>query len=238
MPKHSTLHSVALLLALAGCAGTPSAPSTVAAADNSWPLAGTFWQLAEVGGTRVETPPSRIAPFLVLQSADQQAKGFGGCNRFDGGYALDGAALRFQPPGGTRHDCAGGTAQEQAFLQALAATASWRQDGDRLQLLAADGKPVAAFNASAQRYVCDGSKMMFVHAEPREAVLAMDGRVYSMEDAPVASGVRYLAAEGRSPGYSLEWLTKDGSEGLLVEAPQSDARSMADQRTVARCKRS
>jgi heat shock protein HslJ len=66
--------------------------------------------------------------------------GSGGCNRFAGGYTLEGAALRFGQLAGTMMACVPALGeQEQRFHVALAEVRAWRIDNGLLQLTNASG---------------------------------------------------------------------------------------------------
>ena len=87
------------------------------------PPEGSEWSLA---GDRRRT--------LLLE--DGRASGSGGCNRFAGGYLLDGARLAFEPLASTRMACEPEVMQaESDFFAALARTARFRIDEGELVLL-------------------------------------------------------------------------------------------------------
>jgi putative lipoprotein len=90
------------------------------------------WTLTELDGAAI-TPVSRSAPTLKFASKDRRVSGFAGCNRFTGGYELNGANLRFGNLAVTRMACAEPT-PEAALLKALADTVSWKVDGRTLEL--------------------------------------------------------------------------------------------------------
>lgn len=124
-----------MALALAGlqaCAQSPALPAAE--------LRGTEWTLLELDG---RAPPLPAAPSaavrLTLQAEGARVVGHAGCNRFSGGYALDGAALRFTPLAATRMACEPEAMDlERRVLAMLGAVGGWRVDGDQLVLLAGD----------------------------------------------------------------------------------------------------
>ena len=73
------------------------------AADAS--LAGIHWRLVSIGGTAADL--SRREPFILLDASGQISGGTG-CNRFAGGYVVDGAYLTFGQVATTRMYCADG----------------------------------------------------------------------------------------------------------------------------------
>jgi copper homeostasis protein (lipoprotein) len=126
----------------AGPCGTPYATAA---------LQDTYWKLAQLRGQPVDAVERQREAHLVLHTAQQRLAGSGGCNRLAGSYTLDGQRLSFGPTAATRMACAQGMAQEQAFLDALAATVRWRIDAQRLELFDAQGASLARFEAVALR---------------------------------------------------------------------------------------
>jgi heat shock protein HslJ len=128
--KHTHLRPIlwAALSSLLTCVpgGALNASSEMAAVED------VEWTLTEIDGAAV-TPPSRGAPTLKLASKERRASGFAGCNRFTGGYELNGANLRFGNLAVTRMACAEPT-PEAAVLKALQGTVSWKVDGRTLEL--------------------------------------------------------------------------------------------------------
>jgi len=122
-------------------AGTCETPPLVALED-------TYWQLAQLGGTPVTLAAGQRAPYVVLDSTRHRASGYAGCNRMMGGYSVDGVKLTFTQMAGTMMACLQGMEMEQALHEALARVTSWRIEGDRLDLLDANGAVVAAFTAA------------------------------------------------------------------------------------------
>ncbi len=80
--------------------------------------------------------------------ADGALSGSAGCNRYTATYEAAGTSIKIGPVGSTRMACAdpaGAMTQEMQFLQALATAATYRLDGDRLELRTADGALAASF---------------------------------------------------------------------------------------------
>ena len=128
---------VSVVLVLAGCA---TAESTGDA------LSGTRWSLVSIGGSPVLASES-----TSLQFEKGRAAGSDGCNRYTTGYAATDTALKIGPNiAGTRMACAPPVMEEaQTFIEILGRTAGYRRDGDRLTLLDASGRPMAAFRKAA-----------------------------------------------------------------------------------------
>jgi copper homeostasis protein (lipoprotein) len=126
----------------AGPCGTPYA---TAALEN------TYWKLVQLRGRPVDDVERQREAHIVLQPAQRRLAGSGGCNRLVGSYTLAGERLSFGGAAATRMACPQGMAQEQTFLDALAAAARWRIDAQRLELLDAQGASLARFEAVALR---------------------------------------------------------------------------------------
>ena len=83
--------------------------------------------------------------------ADGQVAGSGGCNRYSGGYTLDGADLTIGPLASTMMMCLapdGVSEQEASYFAALARVAARSFQDDRLQLRAADGALQVEYRAA------------------------------------------------------------------------------------------
>ena len=65
----------------------------------------TKWQLVEVSNDPVSPLAGEKRPYILLDSAQEKATGFAGCNNFFGSYEIDGVALKFGPIGSTRMSC-------------------------------------------------------------------------------------------------------------------------------------
>jgi heat shock protein HslJ len=129
--KQSRLRSLcwAALSALLTCVpeqGALYASSEMADVEN------VEWTLTELDGAAI-APTERGAPTLKLSSKERRASGFAGCNRYTGGYELNGATLRFGALAATRMACPDPT-PETALLKVLEATASWKVAGRTLEL--------------------------------------------------------------------------------------------------------
>lgn len=73
---------------------------------------------------------------------DGHVAGSAGCNRYGGTWFADGAAITIGPLATTRRLCPGPDGvmeQEAAFLAAMGRVATWRLDGEQLELRSADG---------------------------------------------------------------------------------------------------
>ena len=81
---------------------------------------------------------------------DGTLSGSAGCNNYTAGYTVDGDAIQIGPAASTRKMCAepeGVMEQEQEYLAALETAATYRIDGDTLEMRTADGALVAGYLA-------------------------------------------------------------------------------------------
>jgi putative lipoprotein len=86
-------------------------------------LVGPLWIAEDIGGRGVVDRSRTSMGF----DSDGRVSGLGGCNRFTGGYTLEGARLRFGPMAGTMMACPPALAeQEQRLHAALAQVRGWR----------------------------------------------------------------------------------------------------------------
>jgi heat shock protein HslJ len=124
-----------------------AANGSVLSAVEGQSLGGTAWVLAWLPG-RSLVPGSSVS----LQFDVERLSGSDGCNRYSGSYSVRGAVLEVSPNlASTQMACVPDiTAQAQAFIAALTGAKSFRIDGDRLELLAADGKTSATLAAQSR----------------------------------------------------------------------------------------
>jgi heat shock protein HslJ len=110
-------------------------------------LENTYWKLIRAGTIDVTLQAGTREVHLMLSPDEARASGFAGCNTFTGSYTLDGEHLLFGNLASTMMACPKGMDVEQAFQQALGATATWRVNGRTLTWLDPSGAVVAAFEA-------------------------------------------------------------------------------------------
>lgn len=90
-------------------------------------LTGVEWRVSEISGHTVAPSVDRQQPFIIFDAAKTQATGYAGCNRFFGGYELEGAELKFGPIGATKRACPDlEEAVETELFKVLDATRRWR----------------------------------------------------------------------------------------------------------------
>ncbi len=135
---------------------------------NAPDLDGTAWVLASLPGRTLLAG----AP-VTAQFEGGRVAGSDGCNRYFAPYTRSGAALQFGERGGmTMMACPPETMkQAEAFMGALKAVRGYRVDGNRLELLGADGAVLASFTAQSQS-LAGTSWIATGHNNGRQAVVS------------------------------------------------------------------
>jgi len=109
-------------------------------------IADTEWVLVAMGEMLLAAHDGDSTAYLVLQR-DGRIAGSTGCNRFFGGYTLDGERLSFGGIGLTKMACMEPLmSQEQSFVSALGRVTGYRRSGRVLELLSGKNA-VARFEA-------------------------------------------------------------------------------------------
>jgi heat shock protein HslJ len=153
--------SVALLVLACGCAQVPPAPSGAlkgtatykermalpAGASAGATLENTYWKLVRLGEQAITVANWSNEPHLLLHPDTKRMSGSGGCNRLAGGYQLDGEALSFGRMAGTLMACMEGMETERSFHEMLPRVRKARVQGRELELLDAEERPLARFEA-------------------------------------------------------------------------------------------
>jgi uncharacterized lipoprotein YbaY/heat shock protein HslJ len=111
-------------------------------------LENTYWKLTRLGSQPAELGAGGRDVFLTLVPEGRRIRGFSGCNQFLGGYQLDGQRLTFRQMARTQMACVEGMEQEDTFLKALEATASWEIRGEHLELYNAQGVMLLRFEST------------------------------------------------------------------------------------------
>jgi len=111
------------------------------------PLENTYWKLISLGDTAVQPVPNQREAHFVLHAADRRVAGSGGCNGIGGSYRLDGDNLSFGQMIRTMMACATGMDTENGLLAALGKARRARVRGQQLELLDAEARPLARFEA-------------------------------------------------------------------------------------------
>ena len=117
---------------------------TVFASMRAESLENTRWKLTELNGEAISVENEKQRPHILLEPANQQVRGFGGCNSFNGAYEIKSDHVRFRNMLATLRACADQSMneRERKFMAALDAATTFRLKGDILEL--SDGSKVLA----------------------------------------------------------------------------------------------
>ena len=139
------LFVIAIAVVTLACTGGGAASGSAGASAAAGGLAETNWVL-----TSIEDVPVPDGVEATLDFATTDVSGSGGCNTFNGTYALEGSSLTFGPLATTRMACEEpAMGIETAYLAALQGVTEWQvpQDapmGTELTLMGAGAKLVFA----------------------------------------------------------------------------------------------
>ena len=107
----------------------------------------TRWELTRLGDEPIVLAENQRAPYLVLYSKEHRVSGFGGCNRFNGSFEIEGRSITFSPMASTKMACIPGGDTERAFLAAFEKVTAFQKTAHHLELLDGEGNLVARFEA-------------------------------------------------------------------------------------------
>lgn len=110
-------------------------------------LENTYWRLTHLGDKPIPVIRWAHEPHFILHPDTRRASGAGGCNRFTGSYELKGDQLTFGETAGTMMACMEGMETEKEFFAALKTVRKAKVSGQQLELLDAEDKPAARFEA-------------------------------------------------------------------------------------------
>lgn len=118
-------------------------------AKQSDTLGGTSWLATGFNnGNQAVVSVGFGAALSASFGADGRLNGSAGCNNYMAGFEAAAGKIKITSPASTRKACpepAGLMAQETQYLKALETAATYRVDGDRLELRTADGALAATF---------------------------------------------------------------------------------------------
>ncbi len=120
-------------------------PDTPAMSETS--LTDTYWKLIELDHAPAGLGAGDREPFMVLGSVDSRVHGFGGCNRFMGGYAQYQSELIFSQLASTMMACIDGMDLERRFLEALGQVKRYAISGKSLMLYGEGEQPILRFES-------------------------------------------------------------------------------------------
>ncbi len=113
------------------------------------PLEGAAWKLATLADSKGNAVPTLSGTEITALFQGGRATGSAGCNNYSATYKATGNTLTVNAPAvTTRKACPQPTMQqESAYLGALAKTAAYKIDGDKLELRNAAGALLTSFAA-------------------------------------------------------------------------------------------
>jgi copper homeostasis protein (lipoprotein) len=111
-------------------------------------LTNTYWKILRLGDTEVAPGEGRREPNLILRAGESRFTATVGCNQVNGSYTLESDRLGFGEVTMTRSACPTPLDEwESKLVGALGTAATWRIDGQTLELLDDAGNAVALFQA-------------------------------------------------------------------------------------------
>ena len=143
----SRLIVTAILVTLAACNGMDRKPiEPVESSEVTHELVGTRWALVRLGDKAVTISEGGREAYIALNSVETRVVGHAGCNRIASTYQLNDTKISFGEVIATRMFCLD-MPTETALLEAMKGIAGWRISGSQLELLDANQRPVATFEA-------------------------------------------------------------------------------------------
>lgn len=98
------------------------------------PLTGVKWVALTIDGKKLQLKETTNEVSIQFNEAEKRVNGLAGCNRFFGGYEVDGNKLKFSHMGATRMACPDMDI-EQVFFKVLEDTDSYSIKDNKLSLL-------------------------------------------------------------------------------------------------------
>jgi heat shock protein HslJ len=218
--------ALAVTVLLAACATATQEPPSA----GSSALLDTEWVLTSLGDS---------APIegrkITLNFGQASLEGSGGCNTYGGSYTAFGDSLRLEGVYWTEMACMepeGIMEQEQAYFQALSAAATYRLDGDRLEVYDGAGTGSLAFVTSTSEALAGeetpvgttpglslGCSLEMDETYPVGEPVNLQFQLHNHTDHPLYVLVWYTPLEGIAG--DIFQVTRDGEEllyqGLLAK---------------------
>ncbi len=111
-------------------------------------LTNTYWKILRLGDTEIAPGDGRREPNLILREGEPRFTATVGCNQITGSYAVAADRLTFGEAAMTKMLCPEPLdAWEAQLVDVLQAAATWRIDGQTLELLDAADEPLALLQA-------------------------------------------------------------------------------------------
>ena len=160
--------------------GSSSSLTLLAVVDKSMvesaPLEGTQWEMESYSNADQELVSLLPGTRVTALFEDGNLNGTAGCNRYFGGYEVDGDNISLGPLGSTQMFCGqpeGVMDQEFQYLGAIQTAASYQIVADRLELLDASGETAATFNAAEPVTLEDRPWEVISYNNGKEAVVSV-----------------------------------------------------------------
>ncbi len=111
-------------------------------------LTNTYWRIVRLGGQEIRVAKGGWEPYLLLRTGEPRYAATVGCNQLLGSYETAGETLRLKGAASTMMACPPPLAEYERLLAgALQATATWRINGQVLELLDGNGQTLALLQA-------------------------------------------------------------------------------------------
>jgi heat shock protein HslJ len=118
----------------------PASTATATSAPASDPLAGTRWEVVNFNNGSALVSVINGTRITMEFGQDGRVTGNGGCNNYFAPYQVNGSSITINPPGSSQQVCSepeGIMEQEAEFLTTLHSAATFRIDGNMLEILTA-----------------------------------------------------------------------------------------------------
>ena len=126
------------LLILAGCQSeSTQKPDS--------PLTNTYWKLTSLHGESIKTYEGNREMFLQFRA--DGLRGYGGCNRFSGGYTNTQSKISFQPIAATAKFCQQSSEQETKYIGSLIGAINYEIEGESMHFSDVNNQIIATFSA-------------------------------------------------------------------------------------------
>lgn len=112
-------------------------------------LQGFKWYLSSLGGEELDLALEQ-RPYIEVDPKEDRFSGFAGCNRFTGGYTLNGTSLDLGQAAVTRMACEDSMQLEDQFLAMLGKVGSWRLKDGQMVLGDENREILATFRLEEQ----------------------------------------------------------------------------------------
>ena len=183
-------------------------------------LAATSWRVTGYNNGKQAVVGILAGSELTLAfAADGKLAGAAGCNNYTASFTTFGERIEIGQAAATRKVCSqpeGIMEQEDRFLNALASAATWRLDGDRLELRTAAGALALSLSAADSAavwtteprraalpslvFLCGDLRVLLTHHGERMQ-LSVGGEIFAMQQIEAASGAIYVAVDDATTSF-------------------------------------